>query len=240
MQQDAVNSLKDSLLELERNYRNAQTNLEKCKQALVRHERQERELQIEVQKADDLVEQLKEAIEKDNVEDGRLEGLKAGIAESEEDMRVAEASYEDGINANDVLIEKLKGLRRELAAKDAEIASAEGKVRGLEREESKASAARRKALGEKNAAIGRVEDVQRDKIETEHKREQAAARVLNFSEKASMVASRVAIDATETASSLDRKLEKLTQDLQQYDRQYVIPNPFFFIGVLFLLFPRFC
>lgn len=221
MQQEALDSLKESLIELENKHRNAQGNLEKCKQALVRHERRERELQIEVQKADDLVEQLKEAIDRDNVEDGRLEGLRTGLAEAEEEMRVAEASYEDGINAYDALVEKLKEIKRELAAKDVEITSAEEKVSGLELEVNKTSGARRKALSEKNAAIARVADVQRDRNETEQKREQAAARVLDFNEKASMVASRVPIDPTETASSLDRKLAKLTHDLKQYDKEYV-------------------
>ncbi|EFW16870.1 DNA repair protein Rad18 [Coccidioides posadasii str. Silveira] len=219
MQHDVINTLKDALRELESEHRNALNNLQKCKQALVRHERRERDLHLEVQKAEDFIEQLKEAIERDSVEDGRLDWLKVALTESEDDKRVAEASYEDGINALDAMMEKLKSIKRELAAKDAEIVAIDRKVRMLESEESRASARRRKALDEKNAAISQVEAAIRDKIEIERNRQETVARVIDFSEKASMVAPRVNIDDGETPRSLDKKLEKLTQGLQQYEKE---------------------
>ncbi|WEW60377.1 Structural maintenance of chromosomes protein 6 [Emydomyces testavorans] len=218
-QHEAIDTLKDNLRELENQHRNAQIKLEKCKQALVRHEKRERELHVELQKADELVDQLEESIERNTVEDGRLDGLKAILAESEDERRVAEASYKDGINALDASAEKLKCIKRELAFKDTEVASAEQKLRDIESEVSNASAKRRKALGEKNAAIGRAEDAKRDKMEIERKRQAAAARVLDFSEKASMVAPRVNIDPEETLNSLEQKYEKLTHDLQKYERE---------------------
>ncbi|EEP82116.1 conserved hypothetical protein [Uncinocarpus reesii 1704] len=219
VQQETINTLKDGLRDLESEHRNAQNNLEKCKQAFVKHERRARELQLELQKAEDLVEQLKETIEADTAVDGRLEGLQTSLAEFESDKRAAEASYQEGIAIHDEILEKLKTIKGELASKDLEIASAEQRVRALESEKTKISTRRRKALGEKNAAIARVDDMKRDRAETERKRQETAARILDFTQKASTVAPRVDIDEGETPRSLDKKLEKLTQDSQQYDRE---------------------
>ena len=53
------------------------------------------------------------------------------------------------------------------------------------------------------------------------KREQVAARIVEYNEKASLVSSRVSVDEGETAESLDRKLDRLIRDLERYSSEYV-------------------
>jgi hypothetical protein len=121
----------------------------------------------------------------------------------------------------DALVEKLKEIKRELAAKDDEITSYADKVRDLEAEEAKLLNNRRKALGDKNGAICRGNEVKQEKIHTERRREQITARILDFNEKANIVSPRVRVDEGETAQSLDKKLEKLAKDLRRYNDECV-------------------
>lgn len=219
LQQDVVDRLERELQELMQKRRQAQSQLENFQQSITDHDNREHELQLESQKADDSVEELREEIDRGSMNDGQLHALKAILQESEEEKKVNEASYQDSVNARDALTEKLRDMKRELASKDAEASSAEDNVRNLEEGESGASAKRRKALGDKNVAIGRVEEAKRDKNAAEKKREEVSERILDWSGKASQVSARVSVDAGETAASLDKKLVKLSRDLERYENE---------------------
>lgn len=221
MQKEAVDHLKHGLNELEQQHRSARTHLERCKQAIVRHQRQERELQVEMQRAEDRQEELKDAIERDNVEDGRLDVLRSTLNEVEEEKRVNEGSYEEGVLALDGVMKKIRDIRKEQAAKNKEVAEAEAQVNKAEADEAKVRDKRRKLLSDKNEAIGRVGLAKDNKNAIEQKREEIVQRILNFNEKASMVSPRVAVDEGETTKSLDRKLTKLSDDLRRFNEQYV-------------------
>jgi chromosome segregation ATPase len=197
----------------------SQSHLERCKQALSRHERQENELRIALQRIEDQVEELSDALDRDSVEDGRLEALKAALRDAEEEKRLSQSSYDDSLAAMSGILEKLKVSRRELRAKEDEIAAFEEQFKIAEHENSKVEAQRRKALGDKNAAIVRVDDLKQDKARIVNRREQIVARILDYSEKASMVSPRVTIDEGETPNSLDQKLDRLHKDLQRYHEQ---------------------
>ncbi|KAL2003571.1 hypothetical protein VTN02DRAFT_3237 [Thermoascus thermophilus] len=219
IQREALDGLNRTLHDLEQRLRAARSHLESCKQALVRHGNREKELQIAVQRIDDQVEELKDALEKESAEDGRLDVLKATLQEAEEEKRLNEGSYADGVNAMDAIMERLKKTKREMAAKDNQIATLEEQVRVARSEESKVIDKRRKALGNKNAAVGRVEEAKQEKARIEHKRERMVARILDYNEKASMVSPRVPVPEGETPSSLDKKLDRLHRDLQRFDEQ---------------------
>lgn len=116
-------------------------------------------------------------------------------------------------------MERLKKTKREMAAKDNQIATLEEQVRVARSEESKVIDKRRKALGDKNAGVGRVDNAKQERARIEHKLEQTVARILDYNEKASMVSPRVPVPEGETPSSLDKKLDRLHRDLQRFDEQ---------------------
>jgi chromosome segregation ATPase len=223
MQNDAVDHLKRGLNDLEQQQRAARGHLEKCKQTIVRHQRRERELQVEIQRAEDLQEELKDAIDRDNVEDGRLDVLRSTLKEIEEEKRVNEGSYEDGVVALDNVIMKIKDIRKEQAAKGREVAEAEAKVNKAANYEAKIREKRRRLLSEKNDAIGRVDIARDNKAAIEERRDQIVQRILDYNEKAGLVSPRVVIDEGETTKSLDKKLDKLMKDLHRFNDQYVFP-----------------
>lgn len=236
LQRDAIENLKGHLLDLEQQQRDRHEHLEKSNQAIVRHRRTERQLQIASQRAEDEVEELKEAIDRDSIEDGRLDALKSALTEAEEEKKIAEASFGDSVNAMDIIVAKLKGIKRELAAKDAEIDTAKVTVSDCAAEEERTVNLRGKALQDKNTAVGQFEQLERDRDGAQNKRREIAAIILDYSEKASRVSPRVTIDARETPATLDRKLERLTRDLQRYDQEYVtIYTPIIFISINMLL-----
>jgi ATP-dependent RNA helicase DDX6/DHH1 len=219
MQQEVVDNLSRDLEELVQKRRSAQQHLQKCKQSLMNHGEQERELQVESQKAEDVVQELREEIDLGSMNDGQLNALQSSLDEAAEEKRLNEESYKDAVNALDEAVQKLKVLKRELAGKDAAVKAAEAALRGLQEDENRLSVQRRKALGDKNIAIGRVEEAKKQKVEVERQRQEVSLRIEDFSEKASMVSPRVRINAGENMSRLEKKLAKFTQDRDRYRQE---------------------
>jgi chromosome segregation ATPase len=199
----------------------SRSQLQRCKQALLSHKTQEDELQIKLQRLDDQVEELTDALERDNVEDGRLDVLKATLQEGEEEKRVNQGSFDESVAAMSAIMNKLKASRRELASKDAEIAAQEEHVKIAESENSNVKEQRRRALAEKNAAVMRVDDLKQARSRIANRREEIVARILEYSEQAKIVSPRVAVDEGETPNSLDQKLDRLHRDLEHFNKQSV-------------------
>ncbi|KAK2812151.1 hypothetical protein FQN50_001508 [Emmonsiellopsis sp. PD_5] len=219
MQQDAINNLKQVLHDLETQQRTARTHLEKCRQALTRHKRQEDNLRIESQRAEDLVEELRDAINRDSVQDGRLDALKEALEEAEAERRTHESSYENGVIVFDEFVQKLKVIKREARDVSKELAAREEKVRECERKATKASEKRSKALSEKNAMITRHETAIEDKAKLVESRQTYADNVDQFVTLASTVSARVPIDRGETANSLDKKYAKFQREADMHRQQ---------------------
>ncbi|KAK2757853.1 Structural maintenance of chromosomes protein 6 [Arachnomyces sp. PD_36] len=219
MQKDAVDQLKRGLNDLEEQYRAARSHLEKCKQAIVRHQREDHELRVATQRAEDRLEEIKEAIEKDSVEDGRLDVLHSTVKEIEEEKRVNEGSYEDGVVALDTVNRKIRDIKREQVAKAKEVAEAESRVNEAASHEAELREKRRKLLSAKNEAIGRVGIAKDNKTAIERRRDQILERILDYNEKATQISPRIAVDEGETTHSLDAKLSKLRSDLERFNQQ---------------------
>lgn len=219
LQRDAIQGLKRQLSRLEEEFRGAGSQVETCKQAITRHKREERELQIASQRADDAVDELKEEIEKDSVEDGRLEVLEQSLEEAKEEKTVNEGSYQDSVNAIDQAKQKLLVERNRLAGMDARLEELRSKQRRVDAEAVRLAQDRKNALGEKNAAFSRIDDAKEDRARLNRRRQEVVDRVADYTEKASQISGRVNVDPGETPTSLDKKLEKLENDLRRMQHQ---------------------
>lgn len=165
---------------------------------------------------------MREALEQDTVEDGHLDSLQINLQGAEEDKEICEGSYQNSVNEIDKSREKVKQIGEQLQAKRQAVAEAEFKAKKAQATASKASTQRQTALYEKNEAFQRIDDAKRDKCVIEKKQQAMLARVQDFTEKASRVSPRVTVDGGETPDSLEKKLEKLNHELDEYQRQYVI------------------
>lgn len=187
----------------------------------MRYHRQHTSLQIEKQKAEDDLVKMREALDQDKIEEGHLDLLQANLHEAEEEKQICEGSYQDSVNELDKSRETVKQIGEQLQAKRQAVAEAEFKAKKAQTTASKASIQRQTFLYEKNEAFQRIEDAKRDKGIVENKQQAMHGRVQDFTEKAGRVSPRVAIDAGETPDSLEKKLEKLNHELDEYQRQCV-------------------
>ena len=153
--------------------------------------------------------------------DGKLETLQKTLKEREEELKLAVNSQDDAKAAIDSNREKMLRQRKAISAKEAEIKPLEANVRIAESERLKVDEHRRAVLNEKNQAYERVKDLQQERDARMGNREEMNTRVANYIEQASIVSPRVSVDEGETADSLDKKLDKLSRDLDRYDQQWV-------------------
>lgn len=197
----------------------SQAELQRCKAALTEHKAKENELRIEQQRLSDAADALEDALEKDQVVDGKLETLQNTLKEREEEQKLALNSLDDAKAALDTMRDKMLRQRKAMSAKEAEIKPLEEDVKVAESECLKVDEHRRAVLNEKNQAYERVKDLQQERDARIGNREEMNTRVANYIEQASIVSPRVPVDEGETADSLDKKLDKLSRDLDRYDQQ---------------------
>lgn len=193
--------------------------MKKCGEAIVRHNRETRDLRLAIQKADDVVDNLQDALDKDAIEEGRLEALKANLVEAEDERATHAGSFEESVIASDNAKASMREKREQMAAMDARIEEVVVKINKAQGRSAKTQDQRQKALQQKNAAI---ESVTRAKDafalkETEHG--EKAETLKEFTGLASDICDRVPVDAGETTDSLDKKLAKLDADVKRFDKQ---------------------
>lgn len=220
-QRDIIADLKRQQKDIEQSLATAHSRVAACKQALDRHGRTEKDLQIQMQRMEDHAEGLRDALDKENAEDGRIDALRAALKEAEDEKQLNEGSYKDSEAAMKATLQTLKEIRRELSAKDSELTTLREKLQVAESEQNLVKTKQTRILDEKNEAVGLISQDKQTKAEIEARKEVVKARVIEYNEKANLVSSRVPVDEGETPGSLDKKLDKLSRDLARYNLEYV-------------------
>ena len=187
----------------------------------MKHHKTTGQLRIEWQEAQTLVEELQDALERDEVEEGRLEALKKQLAEAEDEKGTHESSYEDSVLEKDRLFKALKCFKEQMANLDKAIEEAEAKLSKAEQKAAQRANKREDALREKNNALEVVERAIRDRQDTQRARDDKAATVENFKEQAGHVSDRVPIEKGETCGVIEEKLTKMNADLKKAERRFV-------------------
>ena len=218
-QSENLRLLKTDLEQLEQAERELRSSLRAGEQALTRHRRQQNDLLVQVQRAEEHAEQLQDELERDNAEDGRLDVLKESLMEAEEERKINEGSYENAVMQKDQLNALSKTMQDTLRRHDGEVAEQEAKIKKTEARVLKTSSARMVALQEKNSHFQNITDRIEDKVRIERKQAEQAETVRSWSEEARKISQRVPVDEGETAESLDKKLEKLTADQEKFQRE---------------------
>ena len=219
LRQEALDQAKLELNQLEARQRSDREKLERAKQAIVRHKRKTEELKVAYQTADDKVEELNGAISEDSVENGRLQIFQTALKEAEEAKSLHEGSFQDAVIAYDAKREQLNAARAELQTLDDRITELQVTSKKAEAEAQRLSKKRALALGEKNAAIGRIDDARQDRASLERKRQELDAKIEDWIGQANQVSPRVIVDPGETEVSIRKKYEKLDKDYKRYQQQ---------------------
>ncbi|KAL9026519.1 MAG: hypothetical protein Q9196_004825 [Gyalolechia fulgens] len=211
--------LRSELNDLESTLRERQTVLKNCEQAITRHKRESREHRLEVQRIEAEIEDVQDTLDKDAVEEGKLEALKEGLSEAKEELATHQASFGDSVIAVDKARESLRTLRERMKSMDSEIAEVQAKIRKAETKRVKLSERREAALREKNSAFAELEQAKEMQENTRKARTDIAETVAIWIGEASQVCPRVPIDKGETYSTVEKRMEKLQADLKRAESQ---------------------
>ena len=218
-QRETLIQLEREKVNIENELRQAQAATKRCEQAIVQHKRDHQKLKVDLQRAEEKVERLQSEQDRENVEDGRLDGLKAYLEEAKRGLLIDQESYgSSGVekeNLNRISIEK----KRELDTVKERLADHEAKVRKAQHKTRNAQQARHISLQEKNVAIDLIRELRGAKEATEASRDRQIARVQNFIENATHICPRVPVDEGETAESIGIKLEKMLAQLKRYEKK---------------------
>ena len=193
--------------------------LESCRQALKDHKETSDDLKIAYQQAEDKVDQLRDELDKNVVEEGKLEALKQGLEKQEEDKKHFGQSYQESVLAKDEHLAKKKVLLNDLNKIDERLAIITKKVDKAQKAREKAEERRLNALIKKNEAFQEIETLREDRTEQEQERASQSEKVKDFTVKAKQIGDRVAVAQGETTDSLEKKLHKLDADQKRFEQR---------------------
>lgn len=190
-----------------------------CDQDIGNHRKETGNLRVIVQRAESIVDKLQDALDNDAVEEGRLEALKTQLLEAQNEVTNHEGSYEDSVVALDKVRESMRVSRIQMKAVDDRVLEAEVKIRIAESEATKLSDKGETALKKKNAAVDAAKKAVINKAVLEPQRKAQFETLTQFLEEANAICQRVPVDPGETSETLEKKQEKLHDDLVRYEAQ---------------------
>lgn len=166
------------------------------------------------------MERLQDELEQERPEDGRLDALKAGKKDAQEEKETNEGSYQDAVVEKDRLNGIAREMKGQLRSIEAEIAELDATIKEAKAKALELSQRRSLALEEKNAALDKIGKAKQDKANAQNKWQVETDRLKDWITKAKrVIEQRVRVDVGETAESLEKKLAKLEKDLNRYTKE---------------------
>ncbi|KAL9102289.1 MAG: hypothetical protein Q9163_002558 [Psora crenata] len=214
VQRQVVDKLNSELSGLDRHQQEKRDYLVQCERAIVSHKERRETKRYVSQEAQNLVEEMQDALDADAIEEGRLDTLKAQLAEAEEDKLTYEGSYGEVVLAKDAIFEAMRKTRERMAELDKKMKDCEEKIRKAEDNSDQRLIEQRAAMQEKNAAIESADEEKEEKAKRLESIQGQTELVEDFRHKANEICIRVSIERGETQASLTRKFKKLQRDLE--------------------------
>lgn len=216
-EREILQRLNSELGNMEQQQRDKKANIRVCDQAIASHRKETSNLRVVVQRAESIVDKLQDALDNDAVEEGRLEALKTQLLEAQNEVTNHEGSYEDSVVALDKVRESMRVSRNQMKVLDDRVLEAEAKIRMAESEATKISDKREAALKIKNAAVDAAKKAVFNKTFLEPQRKAQFETLTQFLGEANAICRRVPVDPGETSETLEKKQQKLHDDLVRYE-----------------------
>ena len=217
-QQETVQALKDDLFEAEQRRHECGEAVKSAKQALTVHMRRKKDLQLQSQRAEDRLAELRGELEEMQPQDGALDGLKQQQEEHKDQvehlrqqLEATNQEREDIALRNRDNKNTLDHLTKEIEASDAAIAAAEKKCK-------KYDESRMRSLLQKNEAEQTIRDRQADVAKAETDRDTQARQVESWAAQASEISPRIPVDEGLDSNALEKKLDRLHRELSSHTR----------------------
>jgi chromosome segregation ATPase len=216
LQEDNLKQLEREIKEVESRCTQLRIAMNKCQTAINNYERNHRHLRTAMQAADDRIEMLQGELDKDNVEDGKLDALNGFLAEAESDLEMYRETYMNSVNEKDRLNAVGMEKKRELEAAKIRVADHEAELRKAKLKLRNKDAARKNTLAAKNSAIERIEGLRRELIAFEAQRDEQATVVEEYTRQSLEICQRVPVPQGETKDSLAAKYDQLVKKIKAY------------------------
>lgn len=219
LQKETLNQLEQEKTLLENRCTQLRQDVNKCQTAMSQQRRKHEQLKLASQRAEDRIETLQSELDRDNVEDGRLDALQGYLEEAQTEQKMYEENFVDSVNEKDKLNEISTTKKRKLDDVKTRIADHEARLRKAELKLRNTKQARLIVLTEKNAAFDRIGELQVEMAAAEKKRDEQAALVADHTRQAAEICQRVPVDEGETPASLETKYNKLRQQIKTYNQR---------------------
>jgi chromosome segregation ATPase len=211
--------LKRDLDDAQKEVRAAQTEKKQADQVLERHKRKARDITAQIQRQELEVEKLQDELEAATPQTGTLEALQTLLKEQQAADRLHAATFQDSVVAKDQINREQHVLKRQLSEMDAVLEEIEAKIAKANARVVKLEEKRHQAVLAKNDKIARIEDAKERLQEIQTECDEQAEIVTNYTTQAQAVSGRVAIDAGETADSLDKRLTAMRRTIERNESE---------------------
>ncbi|KAF2500398.1 putative DNA repair protein Rad18 [Lophium mytilinum] len=214
IEKENLNQLQNELRSIEAQEKVIEGKVAQCRKAVGSYTSVENRLRVEYQRADELSDRLRDELEAETPQAGKLKDYEKMLREKEAEKEACEESLQD---AQDARAEKK--LEEETAQKAFKSLELEGKeiearVTKVTQKIQKLEQARENALREKNLAIESLRFVEGEKARVVEGRQEQADTVEDFTRKATLICARVPLEPGVTHDGLEKKRERLIKDLK--------------------------
>lgn len=190
-----------------------------AEQSLKRHDRREQELRVATQQAEDEVDKIENAIREDNVENGRLDVLKAALQETQEQKALTESQFKDAVNAHDEKKKDMRARHQRRVAADSQVEELQQELQAAQNARRQTDKDRAQQLREKNNSAARIQDAQTDRRRLQDRLSGAQENLEEFEKQASETCARVNVPEGATLDSLTAKQHKLEAEEKRFVRE---------------------
>lgn len=178
------------------------------------------ELRQEIDQSEDEIERLQNEVSADNVESGKLDTLRAQLAQLHEEKQLSEEQYKDAIIGQDHKHKRMREEEATLAELEQQRQSLLRAVQSNRNQEREADRRRSYELNEKNNAAARVDEARGDRAKVGENRQDSMTTLEQFLETARQVSERVNVPDSETYESLSRKYHQMHGEYNRHRAQH--------------------
>lgn len=220
LQKDHLTSLGKEMRDINNEERKAQQAQQRCKTELEEHRKSRKTLENDLRRTQADVERVQMELDAFEGADDRLVALRAELETKREEEAQLGNQYGAMALAKRDLNRKSEDAKRDLEVEKQEREDWQSRVRKADDKIKSTESLRRIAVSKKNEAFERTDIEKAEKRRAEQKRDEKAEEVEDFTRQATeMAPDRVHIPDGETYKSIEKKYEKIREQLKLRERK---------------------
>ncbi|KAL9057851.1 MAG: hypothetical protein Q9162_002081 [Coniocarpon cinnabarinum] len=216
-QEETVRGLKDDLHAAEQHQQSCEQAMKTAQQTIEQHKRRKKDLQLQSQRTEDHLADLKSELEAMQPQDGALEGLKQQFDEHKEQAEYLQQQLNDTLHEKEDIALGNRENKRALDELDTQLKNRDDAIAAAEQRIRKYKETRMRALKEKNEADHSFHDAQSDVARAEQRRNEQAEQVREWTGQAEQISARVPVEPGMSYEKMEKVLEKLHAERDRHD-----------------------